>query len=66
MPRFTVDFGQDVDKILGDLAEATGSTKAEVVRRAISSYKFLKSNTPDKKIVLMDQNNKTMTEVVFP
>jgi hypothetical protein len=41
MPRYTIDFGEDFDKLLTDLATTKSMTKAEVIRRAVALYAFL-------------------------
>ena len=45
MAKYTIDFDDTFDKTLSDLKEGTltdATTKAEVIRRAVATYKFLK------------------------
>jgi predicted transcriptional regulator len=70
MPRFTIDFDNDFDKTLSDLVKNTdATTKADVIRRAVASYSFLKKQQKanrDSKLVIADQNDKVLKEVVLP
>jgi hypothetical protein len=69
MPRYTIDFDKEFDKTLTDLIETTdATTKADVIRRAVASYSFLKQQqkaNKDAKIVITD-DNKLRKEVVLP
>lgn len=43
MPRYTIDFDDKFGKSLSDLLESTdATTKADVIRRAVASYSYLK------------------------
>jgi predicted transcriptional regulator len=69
MPRFTIDFDDDFDKTLSDLVKTTdATTKADVIRRAVASYSYLKkqqSANKDARIVVTD-DDKLNKEVVLP
>ncbi len=69
MPRYTIDFDKDFDKTLSDLIETTdATTKADVIRRAVASYSYLKKQqkaNKDAKIVITD-DDKLRKEVVLP
>ncbi len=69
MPRFTIDFDDNFDKTMSDLVKTTdATTKADVIRRAVASYSFLKKQlnaNKDAKIIITDGNNNTK-EVVLP
>ena len=69
MPRYTIDFDKDFDKTLTDLVETTdATTKADVIRRAVASYSYLKKQqqaNKDAKIVITD-DDKLKKEVVLP
>jgi predicted transcriptional regulator len=69
MPRYTIDFDKDFDKTLSELVETTdATTKADVIRRAVASYSYLKKqqrSNKDAKIVITDDNN-LKKEVVLP
>jgi hypothetical protein len=69
MPRYTIDFDKEFDKTLTDLVETTdATTKADVIRRAVASYSYLKKEqmaNKGVKIVLTDQG-KVNKELVLP
>ena len=66
--RYTFDVGEKVDKLLSELAEEEGLTKAEVIRRAVATYDYLKKETgKDKvKVSLSDHNNNVVKDVILP
>ncbi len=41
MPKMIIQFDDSVNKILNELSEKKDVTKAEIIRRALSTYKFL-------------------------
>jgi hypothetical protein len=69
MPRYTIDFDKDFDKTLTDLVDTTdATTKADVIRRAVASYSYLKKQQQthkDAKIVITD-DGKLKKEIVLP
>jgi len=69
MPRYTIDFDKEFDKTLSDLVGSTdATTKADVIRRAVASYSYLKKEqkaNKDAKIVITD-DDKLRKEVVLP
>jgi len=69
MPRYTIDFDNDFDKTLSDLIATTdATTKADVIRRAVASYSYLKKQqqaNKDAKIVVTD-DDKLRKEIVLP
>ena len=69
MPRYTIDFDKEFDKTLSDLVETTdATTKADVIRRAVASYSYLKKEqqaNKDAKIVVTD-DGKLRKEIVLP
>ena len=69
MPRYTIDFDKDFDKTLTELVESTdATTKADVIRRAVASYSYLKKQqraNKDAKIVITD-DGKLKKEIVLP
>lgn len=70
MPRYTIDFDDDFDKTLSDLVKDTSApTKAEVIRRAVASYSYLKKqqrNDADLKVSITDKHDKVIKEIVLP
>jgi hypothetical protein len=69
MPRYTIDLDKAFAKTLSDLVETTdATTKADVIRRAVASYGYLKraqEANKDLKIVITD-GAKVRKEVVLP
>ena len=69
MPRYTIDFDKEFDKTLSDLLKTTdATTKADVIRRAVASYSYLKKEqraNKDVRIVITD-DNKMKKEIVLP
>ncbi len=70
MPRYTIDFDDDFDKTLTDLVKNTSAgTKAEVIRRAVASYSYLKKQqqqNEDVKVSITDKDNHVIKEIVLP
>lgn len=68
MPRFTIDIDDKFDETLNKLAN--GGSKADVIRRAVASYQYLKSEVPDtqseKRVSITDKDGKVQTNVVLP
>jgi ABC-type molybdate transport system substrate-binding protein len=69
MPRYTIDFDDSFDKTLTDLVQTTeATTKADVIRRAVASYSYLKrlqQQNKNAKVVVTD-DDKMKTEIVLP
>jgi hypothetical protein len=71
MPRSTIEFSAAADTQLGQLTKTLGaSSKAEVVRNALSLYAYLVSDlaTPHRAlgIIATDEDNKIAKVVVVP
>ena len=67
MPRMTFDMDDKFNQTLSDLAQ--GTTKAEVIRRAIASYQYLKSEVGGhtrKRISITDAAGNIQKDVVLP
>ena len=67
MPRMTLDMDDTFNQTLSDLAK--GSTKADVIRRAIASYKYLKNelnNSDGRRISIRDASGNILNDVVLP
>ena len=69
MPRYTIDFDKAFDKTLSELVDTTdATTKADVIRRAVASYSYLKREQRQNKgakLVVTD-NDKLNKEIVLP
>jgi hypothetical protein len=68
MPRLTLDVDEKFNDNLTRLA--AGTTKAEVIRRALASYQYLKSQVPDhsgdKRISITDATGSILKDVILP
>lgn len=67
--RYTVDLDAEFDNTLSRLAEQKGTTKAEIIRRALATYSFLAAQAPinsQKKVSITDQNDHVLKDVVLP
>jgi hypothetical protein len=68
MPRFTIDIDDKFNETLSALAK--GTSKADVIRRAVASYQYLKSEVgnghPGKRISITDAAGNIQKDVVLP
>ena len=70
MNRLTFDVDDKFDKTLDDLVNDTNQlsgTKADVVRRAVATYKYLKDKEKEgNKIAITDQSGEVTQKVELP
>ena len=68
MPKLTIRFGDKTDKMLAELAEEKGTTKTEIIRRALVTYKYLDEEIKDgnKRVSITTKNNETIKDVILP
>ena len=69
MARYTIDFGPDFDQLLESLAEKKGSTKAEIIRRAVASYSYLDKQVgaeTGNKVSVTNQDDEVLKDVILP
>jgi hypothetical protein len=68
MPRFTIDTDQQFDQNLNDLVKMTGGTKADVLRKAVATYKYLKNEDqePGNKVSITNKANAIVKDVILP
>jgi hypothetical protein len=68
MARFTIDTDQQFDQNLDELVKLTGGTKADVLRKALATYKYLKSENQDtqNKVSITDKNGAVLKDVILP
>jgi hypothetical protein len=68
MTRFTIDIDEKFNKTLEGLA-GVGS-KADVIRRAVQTYSYLKSQVPsldsDRRVSITDANGNIEKDVILP
>ena len=69
MPRLTVEFPDEVNKILEALAEKDQTTKRDVIRRALALYNHLiqQGLKPggDRKLSITDKDDHILKDIVF-
>jgi hypothetical protein len=68
MARFTIDTDQQFDQNLTDLVNMTGGTKADVLRKAVATYKYLKTEDqqPENKVSITNKDNAVVKDVILP
>ena len=68
MARFTIDTDQQFDQNLNDLVNMTGGTKADVLRKALATYKYLKTEDqqPENKVSITNKDNVVVKDVILP
>jgi hypothetical protein len=73
--RYTIDFDNEFDGLLSTVAKQKGTTKSEVVRRAVASYAYLNQQISAKtgpseqanlKVSLTDANDRVVKDVILP
>ncbi len=67
MPRLTVQFPEKADEILSELAEKDKVSKTEIIRRALSLYRYLDREVKQKgnKLAIADKDDKIIKEIVL-
>jgi hypothetical protein len=71
MSRFTVDLGPEFDDTLASMAREKGSTKAEVLRRALIAYAALKDEEQSGNRVSItgqvdNEGQKILKDIILP
>jgi hypothetical protein len=68
MARFTIDTDNQFDQNLTDLVNMTGGTKADVLRKAVATYKYLKTEDqqPENKVSITNKQNAVVKDVILP
>ena len=68
MPRYTIDIDDQFDKTLSDLAN--GGSKADVIRKAVQTYSYLKSQVPNSlspnRVSITDTEGNVKKDVILP
>ncbi len=67
MPRITIEFPEQVDKILKELAEKGDTSKVDVIRRALALYNYVNKEVKEKdlKLAVADEEDKILKEIVL-
>jgi hypothetical protein len=68
MAKLTVEFNDKMNDILEKLAEEKGTSKVDVLRRAVALYRYLDSeqNEDENQKVSITKNNKVIKDIVLP
>ena len=69
MPKLTVQFDNKINKMLKELAERKGTTKVDIIRRALTTYKCLDDETidQDRRVsVTSVATDKIIKDVILP
>ena len=66
MPRITIEFPEQVDKILRELAEKGDTSKVDVIRRALALYNYVNKEVKEKDLKLtISDDDKILKEIVL-
>jgi environmental stress-induced protein Ves len=68
MARFTIDTDPQFDQNMNDLVNMTGGTKADVIRKALATYKYLKTENQQRqnKVSITNKDNVVLNDVILP
>ena len=70
MPKLTVEFNEQLNQTIDQLATAQGVTKTDILRRAVALYDFVRKETGpqsgDKKLSITTKDGKPVTDIVLP
>jgi predicted transcriptional regulator len=69
MPKLNVQFDSKVNKLLQELADQKGTTKTEIILRALATYKSLNDETSDgdKRVsVTSAKENRILKNIILP
>lgn len=68
MARYTIDTDEQFDQNLNDLVNMTGGTKADVLRKALATYKYLKTEDkdPNTKVSITTKDGVITKDVILP
>lgn len=67
MARFTIDLSGDFEEKLSGLAEGKGTTKAEILKRALVTYSVLdREAKKDGQAVSITREGEVVKEIILP
>jgi hypothetical protein len=68
MSKLTVEFNPKMDEILAGLAQERGTTKVDVLRRAVALYKYIDSQlSPEgRRHLAITEEDRIVKEIVVP
>lgn len=67
--RYTIDLDQTFDETLSELAATKGTSKAEIIKRALATYGYISgqaSPASGRKVSITDNNDKVLKDIVVP
>jgi hypothetical protein len=67
MPRITIEFSEQLDNILKDLAQEGNTSKVEIIRRALALYNYVNKEVKHKdlKLSVTGDDDKLLKEIVL-
>lgn len=67
MAKYTVQFPEDLDKLLERLSAEEHTSKEDVIRRALALYNFVQQEavTKKRKLSITDDQNTVLKDIVF-
>jgi predicted transcriptional regulator len=65
MPKLTIEFNDKMNQILEQLAERKGTTKVDVLRRAVALYDYLEDEQKEGRVSIT-KNNNIVKDIVLP
>ena len=67
--RYTMDLDTQLDEALSELAARKGTSKADIIKRALATYNFISgqvSGNSDKKFSITTSDDKVIKDIVVP
>jgi predicted transcriptional regulator len=67
--RYTMDLDKQLDEALSELAARKGTSKAEIIKRALATYNFISCEAPansDKKFSITTSDDKVLKDIIIP
>ena len=67
--RYTMDLDKQLDEALSELAARKGTSKAEIIKRALATYNFISCQAPansDKKFSITTSDDKVLKDIIIP
>lgn len=67
MPKLTVEFNERWDAILQELAARDGTTKVDILRRALALYKYVEEELAksEKRRLSISEDDKVLRDIVL-
>ena len=68
MPQYSVNFDNSFDKVLTDTSKQQGTTKADIIRKAVASYVYLTREiaNPERKVSITDNQGLVIKDIILP